>query len=109
MPLYRKKPETPVHAVKVTDATYNGLEFSKPPFSEMPPWLQEAINATSICHDRLGKTNNIAWLVHSGFKQMRAGSGDYIIFHGNDDSKKDEKFEVVSEEGLKATYEPVED
>lgn len=44
---FRKKPVV-IEAVKVTAADFNGESFDGSPFSEVPQWLEDAINSKAV-------------------------------------------------------------
>lgn len=74
---YRKKPVV-IETVRVTNADYNGYEWDGCPFSEMPDWLKQAIEAKVITVAP-ADTDYAQWNVHTLEGTMLAGPDDYII------------------------------
>lgn len=80
---YRKKP-VEIEAVQVTAADYNGSDFDGSPFSEMPKWLQQAIESGEVSiepSDRDYALWRIGTLEDGPDKQAKhiASPGDWII------------------------------
>lgn len=101
MAKYRKKPVV-IEAVQVTNADYNGKTWDGCPFSGLPKWLTEAIDAERIVPGTPGNTDYAEWFIETSEGTMKASPGDYIIqgVQGELYPCKPDIFE--------ATYEPAE-
>ena len=85
MALFRKKPVV-VAAVKVNCVDYNKhaeKPFDGTPFSEVPDWVNDAIQKELLVpHDR-GGTDYAQWDIHAPVGVMTAQPDDWIIKGSN--------------------------
>ena len=75
---YRKKPIV-VDAVRITAADFNGKTFDSSPFSEMPDWLEKALQNGTIKISNTNCTDYAEWAIDTLEGTMIAGPDDYII------------------------------
>jgi hypothetical protein len=75
---FRKKPVV-IEAVRVTAADYNGATWDGVPFSELPPWLVDAVVTRKIVPVTPGDTDYAEWEIQTLEGKMLASPGDWII------------------------------
>ena len=78
MARFRKKPVV-IDAVRVKATDYNGVDWDGSPFSEVPPWLLQAVTSGAVRPVTPRHTDYADWEIKTLEGVMLATPDDWII------------------------------